>query len=120
MHNRIKDYVLYILISFVVLLIPFAAMKLGISGEEFIKSLSFAVFTSLLFGYLIADSRGLWRKKKFWSFIAIGVLAHALAFWFIFARSVTLKPVWFALIGVPEMLILLAFKNMLFSGRIES
>lgn len=120
MQNRIRDLLLYIAISFAVLLIPFAAAKGGISGDAFVKCLGFAAFTSVLFGYVIVDSRELWKRTKFWSFMFISFFVHACAFWVLLAHYTTFKPVWFALISVPEMFILLAFKNMLFCNRIAS
>jgi len=81
-------YIVILLILVAVALIIGAGVYLLLPGpgveisRESIQAWSaFIVYTLLVFGYVIKESRGLWRNKRFWATIAALLLGHALSFW---------------------------------------
>jgi hypothetical protein len=94
MPNRLRDYLLYIVITF-----AFLGMVFLIEGtwghDAFIRWGGLAGFTAGLFGYFISNSRQYVRERRFWALIT-GLLAlHLTAFGVLLEHVEVWKLTWF-------------------------
>jgi hypothetical protein len=85
----------------------------GLPWPVFFKALQFKAFTLMLYGVWIANQRSLWKERVFWILTTLSLLVHTLAFAVVLSRFANFKPVWFAMIGFAEILLMLACKSLL-------
>lgn len=79
--KRIKDWLSYLLIAFLVAISIWAfemhqARNLR-SPDLPLKWLGFAGMTAIVFGYAIRSCRPLWREQRFWTYLSIFFAVHA-------------------------------------------
>lgn len=117
--NRVRDFALYLVIGIALLALIFAVAYFGVNGDLFIEWFSLAAFTLLLFGYFIADSRSLWKRSKFWVISSLCLLLHLVGFLALMHFVTFVKPIWFGMIGVIEMVVLLGLRRLFFPYRHE-
>lgn len=110
--NRVRDFVLYLVIGIALLALIFAIAAFGVNGDLFVEWFSLAVFTLLLFGYFIAGSRPLWKRSKFWVVSCLCFLLHLIGFLALIHVVAFVKPIWFGMIGVIEMATLLCLRRL--------
>ena len=113
LRKRLRDFLLYIAITLLVLAAIIATTYTGLSDSSFIKIFEFLGFTALLFGYFIADSRRWWRNRNYWVLTGLLFLAHSIVFAILLTRVETFKPIWFGLIVLPEMVGFILCRNWL-------
>jgi len=75
-HDRMRDAVLYVLISSVVIIILVAVALNRVSEYTTLKWFAFSMFTGVIFGLFISHSRPLWRKRQFWAFVGSLMSLH--------------------------------------------
>jgi hypothetical protein len=77
--HRVRDYILYLAISFAVVgVILFVGLS-HVDHEKSIKWLFFLFDTPVVFGFVIEASRASWRRNSFWLVIGSLLLLHCLA-----------------------------------------
>ena len=74
--DLIKDLILYIVISAVIIAVPLTAFFLGTPMEPFMKWFGFVTFTALIFGISLEHSRQHWKKKSFQIMMTLLLIAH--------------------------------------------
>lgn len=97
--NRIRDYLLYLGIGTVlVLVLIWSAMQVRSEvPKSAIKWTGLTVQTAILFGYAAADHRKLWRLPRFWGIMMVLLGLHLLVF-IVALRGVEMRsPLWFVL-----------------------
>src|SRR5216683_8316175 len=95
LHRRVKDFSLYIGISAAVITTVILVAEMGVSWAAFSKWGCFTIFTSVLFGYFVADSRKFWKRSSFWKMTGVLLLLHCLIAISVLAHMETVKPIWF-------------------------
>jgi hypothetical protein len=77
--HRIRDYVLYLAISFAVVCMIFVIGLSHVDHEKSMKWLFFLFDTPVVFGFVIENSRASWRRNSFWFVTGSLLLLHCLA-----------------------------------------
>jgi hypothetical protein len=112
--NRLRDFGLYVVISMAVISIALCALELDVPWNSFMHWFGFAGFTLFLFGQFVIKSRWAWRKRSFWIWMSVFLIAHS----FIFARLILNGkeiPVYmWIIIVVVEMAIFMLFRTSLY------
>ena len=101
MRERVRDYVLYILITFAALGIFFKLAFLGVNWN-YICAMWFGAF---VFGFFIGNRRRMWRHSGFWVLLIFYLCVYFGVVSILTNRGIYLKPAWFALAAVPEVLL---------------
>ena len=111
--HRIRDYVLYLAISFAVVgLILLVGLSHG-DQDKFMKWLFFSFYTLFVFGYVIEQSRALWKLRSFWLLLGLFLLLHCIVLAAILAHTQHLKAIsWVP--GFVEVVFLLRSTQWLF------
>ena len=92
--SRVRDYVLYVAITFVFLGAVFVVEgKWG--HEAFIRWGGLAIMSAALFGYFISNSRQFFPRWQFWSLTAILLSVHLTCFAILLTHVVEWKWIWF-------------------------
>ena len=104
--HRIRDFVLYIAISFaVVAVMLFVGLSHG-EHDKFMKVGFFFFYTGVVFGFVIEQSKILWKLRSFWILIGLFLLLHCIALATILARTQPPKSIsWVP--GTVEIVVLL-------------
>jgi tellurite resistance protein TehA-like permease len=100
--SRVRDLILYLLISLTVVAAVIGYAESGLNWNAFMKWGVLALFTAFLLYQLIKMGRPLWREKAFWALTAAFLSIHLLGFALLLNRVENFKPVWFALIIFAE------------------
>ena len=104
--HRIRDYVLYFAISFAVVAVT---VSIGLSHgdhDKFMKVGFFVFYTCVVFGFVIEQSRKLWKMHSFWLLTGLFLLVHCIALAAILAHTQHPKAIsWVP--GFVEILVLL-------------
>ena len=90
-----KEILSYIAVSALIIAIIFGMFAAGLSWDAFAKWVCLAIFTSVVFGYFVSDSRSLWRTKSFWAYTATCLFLHCAAWAAIVVRVEHWKAIWF-------------------------
>ena len=93
--HRIRDFVLYIAISFAVVA---AMLFVGLSHgdhDKYMKWVFFTFYTSVVFGFVIEQSRALWKLRSFWLLTGLFLLLHCITLAVILAHTQQLKAISF-------------------------
>jgi hypothetical protein len=96
--SRVLDYLLYIVIGFAIAfafigITFFVQNKWG--NDAFIRGFGLVVFTAGLFGLFLAESRELFRTRRFWEVTSALLLIHLLVFTVILLRVEEWRMAWF-------------------------
>jgi hypothetical protein len=67
--SRFLDYTLYLLISMVAVASIFVPSVLNLSPIQYKRWVALIFAALIITGFVIEDSKTLWRKKKFWVFM---------------------------------------------------
>jgi uncharacterized membrane protein YfcA len=110
--HRIRDYVLYVAISFAVVGVVFAGALSHVDQGKFMKWLFSVAYTAFVFGFLIEKSRTLWRRDSFWLVTISFLLLHCIAIAEVLTRVKHVEGGWFGA-GILEALFLLNFSRWL-------
>jgi hypothetical protein len=93
--SRVRDYVIYVSIAFLVVLIIILKAELGVDRQGFIKWFGLGSFSVFIYGVFIADNRDTWKTKRFWA-ATIAVLAvHFVGFIFLLTHVHYWRLIWF-------------------------
>jgi TctA family transporter len=93
--HRVRDFILYIAISFaVVAVILFVGLSHG-DHEKYKKWVFFTFYTSGVFGFVIEQSRALWKLRSFWLLTGLFLLLHCITLAVILAHMQQLKAISF-------------------------
>jgi len=85
--HRMRDYVLYLAMSFAVVAAIFAIGYSRVDLDK-AKKWAFALFyTSFVFGFVIEQSRMLWKLRSFWLLTGLLLLLHCIALAMILATT---------------------------------
>jgi hypothetical protein len=103
----VRDYSLYLLISFIIVASALWAAKSGVSDKTLQTWGGVALATPLVFGQFIAGSRKLWGRQRFW-FVTTALLAlHFLGYAVAFTYVSSWRSAWTFYSIVPEFFLLL-------------
>jgi hypothetical protein len=102
--RRVLDFILYLLIAFLVAAGAYWSAFLKVSEDLLIKWVGMSVFTAALFGWVIKLSRRRWRKRVFWWTIAALLFIHTVAFWVILRNVEKWRMAWFLVICTIEVI----------------
>jgi hypothetical protein len=103
--GRLLDFVIYLLIGFLVAIGLYWAAVLGVVSEDsLVKWVGISVFTVVLFGWVIKDSRRFWPRTAFWWIIVMLLAVHAAAFLIIFRYVEHWRMAWFLVICTLEVI----------------
>ncbi|SRR5258708_4185039 len=102
--RRLLDFVLYLLIAFLVAAGAYWTVVLKVSDDFFVKWFGMSVFTAALFGWVIKQSRRRWPKRVFWWTIAALLFIHAAVFWVILRNVEKWRMAWFFVICTIEVI----------------
>ena len=105
-----KEILLYIAVCALIIAAIFAAFAAGMDWDFFSKWVGLAIYTSVPFGYFIADSHVLWTKPAFWVFVAVCLSIHCAAWVVILLRVAHWKVIWFSPV-LAEMVIVAFIRN---------
>jgi hypothetical protein len=111
--HRVRDYVLYISISFAIVAIVTtgALTRFSRGWGEWI---ALPIFTLLLFYYWLTICRTLWRKRSFWRITFLLFLLHVAAWTIVIRKLDPVKPTGFLAIEViPEFALFVWFSDLL-------
>lgn len=97
--HRVRDYVLYIAISFAVVAIAFTAALTGF-GRGWGEWVALGVFTYLVFHYWIRMCKPMWRRRSFWLITSVLFIAH-LTIWSSVVRTFGHIPTFWYWVTVP-------------------
>jgi hypothetical protein len=89
--DRIRDYVLYFAITFAFVGV---ILFVGLSHFDHDKSMKwvfFLFYTLFVFGFLIEQSRALWKLSSFWLLTGLNLLLHCITLAMILAHTPHLK-----------------------------
>ena len=100
--RRVLDFLLYLLIAFLVAAGAYWTVVLKVSDDFLVKWFGMSVFTAVLFGWVIKQSRRRWRKRVFWWTIAGLLFIHAAAYWIILRNVEQWRMAWFFVICTIE------------------
>ena len=90
--SRVRDYVLYLAISFVfVLMVLILGSNLSLEASTQIMSLVF--FTGILYGAFIFYNKSYWTRS-FWILTAILLVTHSALFIALVAKVPHWRPIW--------------------------
>jgi hypothetical protein len=104
--NRIRDYVLYFAISFAVVGVMLFAGLSHIDHDKFKMWVLFPFYTCVVFGFVVEQSRALWKMRSFWLLTGLFLLMHCIALGVILAHIQHLKAIsWVP--GFVEIVVLL-------------
>jgi len=91
--HRVRDYVLYIAISFAVCAVTiFIGLSHG-DHDKYMKVGFFVFYTCIVFGFVIEQSKALWKLRSFWFLIGLSVIVHCITLALILARTPHLKAI---------------------------
>ncbi len=92
--RRVRDYVLYVAITFASLGVEFFVEgKWG--HEAFVRWGGLTGFTAGLFGYFISDGRQHQRERQFWVLTAVLLSVHLTCFAILLTHVAEWKMIWF-------------------------
>ena len=92
--SRLRDYVLYILIGFV-LTGAGMAVELKLGRADFIRWGGLTVYTAILFGLFIQESKQFVRVTRFWILMAALLVVHLTAFVILLLLIKDWRLMWF-------------------------
>jgi len=92
-HRRIRDLILYLLISAIIVGAVVRIAVSGVNWNRFFPLLCFAVFTPVLFGYFIAGSHSFFRRRSFWLLTTSLLAAHCIVFMLILSHVQKVIPI---------------------------
>jgi hypothetical protein len=110
--SRVRDYVLYVAISIALVVAGITISHTSINRDALNRWGGLVVYTAILFGYFIDDSRQFIRKWPFWKMIAILLSVHLAAFGYILTHADVWKFIWFTVMML-EFPVLVFFRNRL-------
>jgi hypothetical protein len=113
-HDRMRDAVLYVLISSVVIIILVAAALNRVSEYTTLKWFAFSMFTGVIFGLFISHSRPLWRKRQLWAFVGSLMSLHTVGFLLLTRRGAQIKPIHWAAATFVELVLLMVLRSAVF------
>jgi hypothetical protein len=93
--SRIRDFVLYIAISFAFVAMLIVVARTGVSHDVYIRWGGLALNTSILFGYFIADSRQFFLRWQYWILTAVLLSVHLAGFIVVLTHVQEWKLIWF-------------------------
>jgi hypothetical protein len=103
--HRVRDFVLYILISFAVVAVVLICARTGFA-KGWSQWIGLAFLTSLLFYYWLKICKTLWRRGSFWFITSVFLLSHLGAWTIMLRRFDSDKPLgYLAFAAVPELLL---------------
>ncbi len=105
-YRTARDYLLYILIGCVVAAGAIWAAESGVNSGQFMRWFGLTVFTAILFGAYLVDSRSLFRRKAFWLVTAMMLAIHVAAYTVLLMRVEVWKVTWFTVLTFLELLVL--------------
>lgn len=110
---RVRDYLIYIGVTAAVLASVFVAVEVGIPKDLFLRWIAFGIFTLLLFGHFIINSRSYWDHRAFWIGVIVAAIVHSIFFTFIL-RSGFQMGIWAWIVCVVfETALLISFRTAL-------
>lgn len=112
--NRFRDLGLYVLISIAVISVAFGALVLDVPWSTFIHWFGFAGFTLFLFGQFVLKSRWAWRKRSFWIWLSVFLIAHSFIFTRLILSGQEIPVYTWIIIVVAEMAIFMLFRTSLY------
>ena len=77
--GRARDYLVYVVIGSAFATSVVVAINLGLTKEHLVRGLSIIGFTALLYGQFIADSKLLWKYRRFWLLVCAAFVVHSFA-----------------------------------------
>ena len=92
--NRVRDYVLYVLIS-LALVGTAIVVEAKFGHDAFNRWGGLAGFTAALFGYFIGESRRYFGQRRFWLLIAALLTVHLVAFSILLMHAEEWRSIWF-------------------------
>jgi hypothetical protein len=95
LRRRSGEILCYIAINALIIVAVFAMFAAGMSWEFFSKWGGLAFSTAFFFGHFVSYSRRLWKKRKFWSFLAAFLCVHLVAWAVVLTHARTWKVIWF-------------------------
>ena len=112
--NPFRDLGIYVLISVAVISVAFGALVSDVPWNSFMRWFGFAGFSLFLFGQFVLKSRWAWRKRSFWIWMSVFLIAHS----FIFTRLILAEReisvlVWVTIV-VGEMAIFMLFRKLMY------
>ena len=112
--NRFRDLGLYVLISMAVISVAFGALVLDVPWNTFMRWFGFAGFTLFLFGQFVLKSRWAWRKRSFWIWMSVFLIAHSFIFTRLILSGKEIPVYTWIIIVVAEMAIFMLFRTSLY------
>jgi hypothetical protein len=94
-NSRMRDYVLYVVISLAVLIAFFALVSTGVSVDAIGRWGGLVCFTTLIYGYFIAGNRPLFRRRSFWALTFCFLAVHTAVFVIVLLHVAHWKTIWF-------------------------
>lgn len=105
-YRKARDYVLYILIGLAVATGTIWVAETGVNPDQFMRWFGLAIFTTILFGAYLVDSRSLFRRRSFWVFTGLLLAIHVGLYSIALARVQSWKVVWFTILTFLELPVL--------------
>lgn len=93
--SKLKDLLLCVALSALIIGVIAAMFYAGMSPEFFVKWIGFAIMTALVFGVSIESSGALLRKSSFWLLFTAFLIVHCAAWAIILTHAKTWKFIWF-------------------------
>lgn len=96
--DRVRDYLFYIAIAFASIgMAVFVRTRFG--HDAYIRWFGLVVFTTLLFGLFLKNSRELFRMRRFWEVTAVLLMVHLLVFVAILTHVEEWRLPWFTVMA---------------------
>lgn len=115
MTQRVRDFVLYIVIGLIVGLVAilWATLSPQTANYESVKVVGLILGSAFVFGYFLSDSVPFFRRKFFWVFTSLLFVTHVVIFVILLKTIHPWKLSWFCVV-YPELVLFAILRDFVY------